>query len=185
MNIARRDILPKAQRDPQYLVKNRIRVFESWQDRAPEIRPQLIDWLQVAPSSLSFKFRQDPGPMNALGRLKFMFPNKFNVYLHDTPSRELFGKAARSFSSGCIRIEKPVDLAEHLLRGDDRWSRERLLSVIESGETQVVPIPEPIPVHLLYWTAWVDSRGIIHFRDDIYGRDEPLDRALKAHPPKS
>ena len=127
---------------------------------------------------MSFKFRQDPGPENALGRIKFMFPNKFDVYMHDTPERWLFARAVRDFSSGCIRVEKPVDLAEYVLRDDPEWNRERILEAIDDGTTRVIRPPEPIGVHLLYWTAWRAEDGRVEFREDIYKRDAALYAAL-------
>ncbi len=181
--IAVRDILPKIQNDLEYLTRQNIRVFQSWELDAPEINPASIDWFHVTPTNLSFKFRQEPGPRNALGRVKFMFPNKFSVYLHDTPAHALFQKRKRTFSSGCIRVEKPIELTAYLLRGDPEWTHERIVTAIDSGETQIVRLPEPIPVHLLYWTAWVDADGKIHFRDDIYGRDKKLGRVLRERPP--
>jgi L,D-transpeptidase YcbB len=108
-----------------------------------------------------------------------MFPNSYHVYLHDTPSRELFAKTERAFSSGCIRLEKPIELAEYLLRNDPRWSRQKILATIARGAEQVVHLPTTVPVHLLYWTAWVDAQGRINFRKDIYERDKVLDTALR------
>ena len=112
-----------------------------------------------------------------------MFPNKFDVYLHDTPEKELFKKVKRNFSSGCIRVERPIDLLNYLMKDDPDWSRENILEVLERGERQIIKISEPIPVYLLYWTSWSDSEGRVHFRDDIYGRDTPLIRALMERPP--
>jgi len=114
-----------------------------------------------------------------------MFSNRFNVYLHDTPSREFFAKTDRSFSSGCIRVEKPIELAEYLLQGDPNWTRERILAAIDKNVEQTVPLPESIPIHLLYWTAWVDEDRVVHFRNDIYGRDKLLDKALSEEPPRA
>ncbi|UCF84104.1 MAG: L,D-transpeptidase family protein [Desulfobacteraceae bacterium] len=182
-SIAREDILPKVQKDPQYLIRQNMKVFQSWEANAPEIAPESVDWSKITSRNLSFKLRQEPGPANALGRVKFMFPNKFSVYLHDTPAKELFKKPKRSFSSGCIRVEKPIELIAYLFRNDPNWTRQKIREVINSDKTQIVQIPEPIPVHLLYWTAWVDSEGRIHFRDDVYGRDKRLIRALSERPP--
>ncbi|MFZ7111576.1 MAG: L,D-transpeptidase family protein [Desulfatiglandales bacterium] len=181
--IAREDILPKVKKDPAYLAGQGIRVFESWDDDAEEIAPEAIDWSRVDPHNLTFKFRQDPGPTNGLGRVKFMFPNKYEVYLHDTPEKALFKKVRRNFSSGCIRVERPVDLLVYLLRDDPRWRQKDIIEVLERGETQIIKILKPIPVYLLYWTAWSDPDGRVHFREDIYGRDTPLIRALLAGPP--
>jgi murein L,D-transpeptidase YcbB/YkuD len=182
--IAVNDILPKVQRDPEYLIKKRIKVFASWQEDAPELNPYAVDWSQVTKRNFTFKFRKDPGPFNDLGRIKFMLPNKYAVYLHDTPSRKLFKRNTRSFSSGCIRLERPLDLADYLLKDDPDWSRRDLIRAIESGKgNKVVRLAKPIPVHLLYWTAWVDSQGKVNFRKDIYNRDPQLDVALKERPP--
>jgi murein L,D-transpeptidase YcbB/YkuD len=128
--------------------------------------------------------RQRPGPFNALGSVKFMFPNKFSVYLHDTPARELFGQNARAFSSGCIRLERPLDLAELLLSDQASWMRPMIETAVKAGREQTVRLTQPVPVHLLYWTAWIDlDTGDIHFRDDIYGRDDPVLRELRELPP--
>ncbi len=107
-----------------------------------------------------------------------MFPNKFDVYLHDTPERGLFSRAARNLSSGCIRIERPVDLAEYVLRDDPEWSREKILEAIEDGTTRVIVLRNAIGVHLLYWTAWRAEDGRMEFREDIYQRDAALSKAL-------
>ena len=176
------DLLPKIHEDPQYLVKENIRVFRGWKAKAREIDPNSVDWSQIKTKNLPYRLRQEPGPSNALGRIKFMFPNKFEVYMHDTPAKQLFEKTKRSFSSGCIRIEKPIEMAEYLLREDQEWTREKLLTEIDGGKNQIVHIPEPIDVHVFYWTAWVDKDGAINFRDDVYGRDEPLAKAFEERP---
>jgi len=108
-----------------------------------------------------------------------MFPNKFDVYLHDTPEQGLFSRAVRNFSSGCIRIERPVDLAEYVLRDNPDWTREKILAAIEGGKTQVVNLRSPLGVHVIYWTVWLSEDGRVQFRQDIYLRDEALCRALE------
>jgi murein L,D-transpeptidase YcbB/YkuD len=182
-SIAIEEILPKIRKDPGYLENQKIRVFENWRENAPEIDPVTVDWNEVEGRGFSFKLRQDPGPLNPLGRVKFIFPNKFAVYLHDTPVQGLFQNPTRGFSHGCIRVEKPLNLAATLLRDDIRHSREKILEAIESGVRETIPLREPMPVHILYWTAWVDDGGRIQFRKDIYARDNPLDLALKENPP--
>jgi murein L,D-transpeptidase YcbB/YkuD len=181
--IAREDILPRIQKDPEYLKAQKIRVFENWKEGAPEVAPESVDWSQLAANNLSFKFLQVPGPSNPLGRVKFIFPNKFSVYLHDTPTPELFNHTKPTFSSGCIRVERPIDLTEYLLKDDPKWSREDIVSSMGSGKTQFVMIPRPITVHILYWTTWDDEDGRILFRDDIYRRDTLLYEALIGRPP--
>jgi murein L,D-transpeptidase YcbB/YkuD len=180
--LAVRDILPKIKKDPGYLDRQGIRVFESWEESAPEISRETIDWSSITKQNLSFKFRQDSGPRNALGRVKFMFPNKFAIYLHDTPSRYMFERSQRDFSAGCIRVEKPIDLAAYVLQGDPTWTREEILYAIENGSNRIVWLLDSIPVHVLYWTAWVDREGVSNFRRDVYGWDGPLARALEEGP---
>ncbi len=183
--IAVKDKLPLIQKDPSYLVKNGYRVFTGWEDSAKEVPPESIDWAEINRSNFVFRLRQDPGPRNALGRIKFMFPNRFSVYLHDTPQQALFDKTIRTFSSGCIRVEKPLELAAYVLQKNPDWTRERIEAMVATGEHRTIVLKNPIPVHLLYWTAWVTPDGTIHFRDDIYGRDFLLDRALREGPPDS
>ena len=158
-SIARREILSKIRKDPHYLEKQKMRVLRQQGYREYEINPETIDWSQVTARALSYRFRQEPGPLNPLGQIKFMFPNRFSVYLHDTPSRRLFSKNVRTFSHGCTRIEKPIELAEHLLRDAPGWTREKILAAIEKGTEQKVLIPHPLNVHFLYLTAWVDEVG--------------------------
>ena len=177
--LVREDILPKVRKDPSYLRNKGFRVFKDWSEAAEEIDGDSVDWSAVDGETLSFRFRQDPGPQNSLGRIKFMFPNKFDVYLHDTPERWLFGRAERDRSSGCIRVERPLDLAAYLLGDDPAWTREKILETIESGATRVIVLRKPLDVHLLYWTTWLDGEGRIQFRNDIYLRDAALDRALE------
>ena len=122
--------------------------------------------------NLPFRLRQDPGSRNSLGRLKFMMPNKFSVYLHDTPSKRLFNKPVRTFSHGCVRLEEPVRLASYVL-GDD-WQEKDIQRLIRRGKTRFLELPEPIPVHMLYQTVWVDGAGNVQFRKDIYNYDRPM-----------
>jgi murein L,D-transpeptidase YcbB/YkuD len=123
--------------------------------------------------------RQDPGPGNALGRVKFMFPNKYAVYLHDTPSKSLFGRTERAFSSGCIRIDKPFEFAELLLDDPQQWGQEDILKVIDSKQTRSVSLPQPITVLLLYWTVDFDADGYVIFKQDIYDRDAAVVSGLQ------
>jgi len=182
-NIAVTEVLPKVRRDPSYLARFRLRVFPSSGTDAGEVNPTTVDWSAMTPARFPFRLRQDPGPLNALGRIKFMFLNKYNVYLHDTPARPLFEETQRDFSHGCIRIQQPIDLAVYLLRQDPRWDRAALLTALESAVDRTVPLPQPMPLHVLYWTAWADRDGTIQFRRDIHGRDAPLLTALRARPP--
>jgi len=176
--IGRNEILPKVQKDVGYLAKNNIVVLSDWTAEAKIIDPWEVDWSKITRRSLGYKFRQDSGPGNALGRVKFMFPNKHNIYLHDTPARSLFDKTVRSFSHGCIRVEQPLELAEVLLGKTDGWDRGKIDGTVSAGKRQVVSLSSKIPVHLTYLTAWTNKDGTVHFRDDIYGRDALLKKAL-------
>ena len=182
-NIAAGELLAKVRQDPSYLARYKLRVFPNSGPDAREVDPTTVDWSAITPARFPFRLRQDPGPLNALGRVKFMFLNKYNVYLHDTPARPLFDEAQRDFSHGCIRIQQPIELAVYLLRQDPRWNRDALLGALDEAVDRTVPLPEPMPIHLLYWTAWADEDGTIQFRRDIHGRDAPLLRALRAPPP--
>ncbi len=178
VKIARSDLLEHIHEDPDYLKKEGFKVYANYEENAPEIDPSTVDWVNVASTTLPYRFRQDPGAKNALGRIKFLFPNEFNVYLHDTPSKSLFQRTVRDFSSGCIRIEKPIELASLLLHSNTGWTQERINSLLKTNREEVVNLKEPIQVHLLYWTAWMDKRGKVNFRDDLYQRDRPLEAAL-------
>ncbi|MEX2156076.1 MAG: L,D-transpeptidase family protein [Gemmatimonadales bacterium] len=175
-NIAVQDLLPKIQHDPSYLERFQMHVFEG---SAP-IDPATVDWSAVTADNFKYRLNQEPGRLNALGRIKFAFPNAYDVYLHDTPSRELFDEAQRDFSSGCIRLEKPLDLAVYLMKKNGRWNREALELALDEGTERAVYLPRPMPVQLLYWTAWADEDGTIQFRSDIHGLDRPLADALQA-----
>jgi len=183
--IAVEDILPKARRDPDYLRREKIRVFEHWGPGAAELDPAEIDWPSVSAREFRYRLMKDPGPHNDLGRVKFLFPNPFAVYLHDTPSRALFSRARRGFSSGCIRIEKPLELASWLLRGDAAGSPEGIEALLASDRTHTLRLKRPVPLHLLYMTAAVEEDGTVRFFEDLYGRDPVLDRALRQGPPRA
>jgi len=173
-SIATRDVLPRLQRDPGYLTAGN---FEVRDRNGTRVDPAGVDWSALGRNRFPYTLVQRPGPDNALGRIKFMFPNEHAVYLHDTPSRTLFGKAERAFSSGCIRVEHPFELAE-LLLGSEGWTPERFQEVLDSGETKTVFLSRPMPVLLLYWTAEVNKSGTVYFYSDIYDRDRAVAEAL-------
>jgi len=169
--ILRNETLPAIRKDPGYLAQNNMVVVAA--DGSLE-DPTTIDFNGDFP----FMIRQEPGPSNALGRVKFMFPNPYFVYLHDTPSKSLFARSTRAFSHGCIRTENPLDLAELVLAGNASWDRARIDRVVESGVTTTVMLDNPLTVLLLYWTADVQPDGSVEFRDDIYGRDAKIIEGL-------
>jgi len=148
-------------------------------DRAGRvIDPGQVDWSHYSPNHSPYLLRQDAGPRNALGRVKFIFPNDHTIFLHDTPNQTLFDKNERAFSSGCIRVENAIDLADLVLHNDAGWDRKAIDRAIELGKTRTVFLQEPIPVFLLYWTAWVDADGRVNFRHDLYGRDTLVQKGL-------
>ncbi|MBW1985123.1 MAG: L,D-transpeptidase family protein [Deltaproteobacteria bacterium] len=177
-NIALNDIIPSIKKAPGYLADNNIRIFENWEEDARELNPESIDWASITKKNLVYRFRQDPANSNALGRVKFIFPNKYSIFLHDTPARNLFNMTKRTFSHGCIRIEKPMKLAAYLLQDNSKWSLEKLIAAVNRKKNKAILLSHPINIHIFYWTAWVDKDGVINFRDDIYGRDRQLNIAL-------
>lgn len=168
------DILPAQKRDPGYLAKRGLAVVDS--EGRPVTAP--IDWASMTPRRFPYLLRQGPGPNNALGRVKFMFPNQYSVYLHDTSSQALFAKSERAFSSGCIRVENPLELARLLLEGQTGWDADAIAAAVAKGETRTVTLQNKVPVLLTYWTAWVDRDGVLQFRGDVYDRDAKVRAAL-------
>jgi murein L,D-transpeptidase YcbB/YkuD len=171
-SIFRKDKLPRIRKDPGYLARNNYIVVRS-SDRTP-VNAASVNWASDNPG---VTLVQQPGPGNALGRVKFMFPNEYAVYLHDTNQPGLFDRNDRNLSSGCVRLEYPFELASLLMEGQPDWSPERLKAVLDSGKTTRVNLERPVPVLLTYWTAWVED-GNVHFREDPYERDAPILEAL-------
>lgn len=176
--ILREDKLPLIRRDPGWITRHHYEIVRREQGGTVNVDPAAVDWRRVKARTFPGILRQKPGPWNPLGRVKFMFPNRFAVYLHDTPDRHLFAKDVRTFSSGCIRIERPLDLAQYLLEGKQGWYCDLILDALESEAPFQVGLPSSLPVHILYWTAWVDEAGLLQFRKDLYLRDLDLELAL-------
>jgi murein L,D-transpeptidase YcbB/YkuD len=178
--IAINDVIPRQQRNPDFFRAVGIRVFKNQQLRnhqasLTEIPPSRIDWAKIDADHFPYQLRQDPGPQNSLGSVKIKFANDFALYLHDTPKQRLFQRETRAFSSGCIRVENAIELAEYLLASDNAdengWNRQKIRAVIDSGETVTVPLSSEIPLYLVYWTAWVSNDEHVYFRNDVYGWD--------------
>lgn len=172
--ILRNETLPAIRKDPAYLSQNNMTVITG---TGAKVDPKTIDWATTPTQSFPYMIRQEPGPNNALGRVKFMFPNKYMVYLHDTPSKALFAQSERAFSHGCVRTENPLELAGILLAEQD-WDTAKIDQVLESKKTTRVDLENPMPIMLLYWTAEADANGTMHFRKDFYDRDEAIIRGL-------
>lgn len=166
-SIASRDLIPQIRKDPSYFTEQKFSVLPTW--GADPIPPGQINW--SSPDIFKRKFRQDPGPQNALGVLRINMPNKHIVYLHDTPLKQLFNRDSRAFSSGCVRVERVLDLAGWLARDNKGWSPMRVNVAVALGKSEDVKLKKSVPVHFVYVTAWVTGNGIAHFRPDIYNRD--------------
>lgn len=176
MSIAVEEILPRLRRRPGYLADNDIVIRDR---RETDPFGRAIDWPSVPPDAFPFQLQQQPGPKNPLGRIKFDTPNRFDVYLHDTPIRSLFERMARTASHGCVRVEQARQLAAYLLaEAGTSWSPRTIDEAIATGYTQRISVRRQLPVYLLYWTAFVDADGAVHFHDDVYGRDRRLAAAL-------
>ena len=176
-SIARAEFLPKIARDPDYLAKKGFEVVNSKQDvvTSGTVTPEVLEQLR----SGKLFIRQTPGPKNSLGLVKFIFPNSYNVYMHDTPEQVFFSKSRRDFSHGCIRLEKPADVAVWVLRNNTGWDMDRVRAAMNGSTTQQVNLARPIPVLIVYGTAVVTEDGIVHFYDDIYGHDATLEKVLQ------
>jgi murein L,D-transpeptidase YcbB/YkuD len=181
-SIAVNEILPQARRDRAYLARNNYRILRGWGDNAPAVDPYSLS--NAALFSTRYRVRQDPGPDNALGRVKFMFPNDFAVYLHDTPARSRFEQADRALSHGCVRVADPEALAAYVLYDRTDWPRDRIAATLEAGRRVRVDLTNGPPVYLIYLTAFAQD-GVTTFRDDIYDRDTALLRALAARTRRS
>ncbi len=174
------DVLPAIREDPDYLERNNMNVYgEDWNP----VNPDTIDWQIYDNNDFPYYIVQEPGPQNPLGNIKFMFPNPYHVYIHDTPSPALFDEPVRTFSSGCIRVDKPVELAAYLLEDSPVWTPKYIEIVMEVGLEITVNILDPIQVYIIYSTAWAGDEGLVYFRDDIYEKDDKLFTALKQPPP--
>ena len=175
--ILKEDVLPAIKRDPAYLAQKNMQIIDY---NGNPVDTASLEWQRYTGRNFPYLIRQGPGPENALGRIKFMFPNKHLVYLHDTPSKSLFGKATRAFSSGCIRIEHPYELAGLLLEGNPNWDKQKVLAAVDSLKTRTISLHQPISVILLYWTVGFTPDGRVAFKQDIYERDPAIVRGLNA-----
>jgi len=180
-SIARAEFLPKLARDPDYLAKKGFEVVDSRQQvvASGTVSNEVLEQLRAG----KLFIRQTPGPKNSLGLAKFIFPNNYDIYFHDSPEQELFAKSRRDFSHGCIRLERPADLAVWVLRNNPGWNMDRVRAAMNGTTTQQVNLAHPIPVLIVYATVIVTEDGVVHFYDDIYGHDADLEKVLvKGYP---
>lgn len=181
-SIATSELLTKAKADSSFFRRNGFDIFENWSAEAEILDSTSIDWTRVEPQNFSYKLRQRPGPTNSLGRLKFMMPNDYNIYLHDTPERAHFDLNERSFSHGCVRVADPEALANAILEGQSGWTLNGIVDAVGSGERTQVNLDQSLSVQITYLTAWVDGDNRAHFRNDVYDRDQILADALTNNP---
>jgi murein L,D-transpeptidase YcbB/YkuD len=176
--ILSKDILPRVQQDPAYLASKEMDLIDR---DGSKVDPAAVDWSQYSARRLPpYQFVQRPGPTNALGRVKFIFPNEHFVFLHDTPSKGLFDRTERSFSSGCIRVENPFDLAEMMLNDAEKWNAGTIQELLDSEKPQTVFLDEPMTVMLLYSTVGVTDDEVVRFYNDIYQRDARVLESLNS-----
>ena len=166
VSIIRKDLIPKMQAEPDYLTKNHIRIFDARNNEAP---PSQIDWYSA--EAVNYKFKQDAGDFNSLGSIRINFPSQYGVYMHDTPSKNLFGEDFRFASSGCMRVQNVRELVYWILDESPGWSRAEIDEVIKSGERKDAKVAKPLPLYWVYVTAWATPDGVVQIRDDIYNRD--------------
>jgi murein L,D-transpeptidase YcbB/YkuD len=166
VSIIRKDLIPKMQAEPDYLTKNHIRIFDAKNNEQP---PSQIDWYST--EAVNYKFKQDAGNFNSLGSIRINFPSAFGVYMHDTPSKNLFGEDFRFASSGCMRVQNVRELVYWILAESPGWSKAEIDEVIKSGERKDAKVAKPLPLYWVYVTAWATPDGVVQFRDDIYNRD--------------
>lgn len=172
-NILRNEILPRLKQNPSYLARNNMEVVSG----NKVIDPYSVRWSSYS-SHIPYTIRQKPGKSNSLGKVKFLFPNSYSIYLHDTPSKGLFGESRRAFSHGCIRVAEPERLALHVLKDTPSWNLEKLESVWATQSEKWITVRPSIPVYIVYFTAWVDQTGQLNFRNDLYGLDKTLAKEI-------
>lgn len=173
--ILAQDVLAGMRKGQNTIAKKGLTILDQ---QGGAVDPSTIDWQNATPANFRYTLRQPPGPDNALGRIKFIFPNQYSIFLHDTPSRELFASDQRTFSSGCIRVEHPLDLAATLLDGQDNWTPARIQEAVDSTEQQTVFLKTPLPVLIVYWTVSVGASGELRYAKDVYNLDPAVLRAL-------
>jgi murein L,D-transpeptidase YcbB/YkuD len=168
-SIINEEMLPQVRKNKDYFAEHHYKVYDGWHEDAEELNPKKVNWDKMTGENI--RVVQSPGPWNALGRIKFMLPNNVAIYLHDTPATHLFNEKDRAFSHGCIRVEKPVEFAALLLQDNKEWDIEKIKNSRSLKEPKTVTLSKPVPVYLIYRTAWAEEDGTVQFREDVYGFD--------------
>jgi murein L,D-transpeptidase YcbB/YkuD len=176
-SIAHDEIIPAIQQDPLYLTRNHMEVVTK-SKKPQQVDPKSINWKTVSPANFKYEIRQLPGSWNALGNVKFMLPNSYSIYLHDTPAKYLFDEQQRTFSHGCIRVEKSMELLDFVVNENTSWAEAGIQRARKSENETHIPLKEKVPVFVVYFTAWVDASGQVSFREDVYGHDQRLSALL-------
>jgi murein L,D-transpeptidase YcbB/YkuD len=166
VSIIQKDLIPKMQAEPDYLTKNKIRIYDK---RGRELQPEDVNW--QTGEAVDYMFRQDPGELNSMGTIRVNMPNPHSVYMHDTPSKSLFGEDQRFHSSGCVRVQNIRDFVVWLLKANPNMPRMQVDAHIKNGERHDAKLAKPVPVYWVYITAWANPDGVVQFRDDVYGHD--------------
>ncbi|MCW8331277.1 L,D-transpeptidase family protein [Photobacterium sp. SDRW27] len=177
--IKQEDVIPNVKNSLDYLAEKNLKIVKSWRDRSI-ILPEQIEWSNVNPKTFPYEFQQGPGPSNALGKVKFLMPNDYSIYLHDTPSRSLFRKSKRNLSSGCVRVEKADELAEFILGYQRRSGIAPYQKMVSDMESDTVSLGRRVNVDVMYMTAWVDENNRLQLREDIYGYDRPGNHRIES-----
>jgi murein L,D-transpeptidase YcbB/YkuD len=178
-SIAVRETYFEALKDSTWLLRHNYKVI--MKETQAVVPSTSIKWKNYNPDKLPFRFIQDAGAGNALGRIKFIFPNPYDVYLHDTPKRMPFKLATRSVSHGCVRIEEPMRMVDFLQKNSTEWNRAKIEEYLQASKTtKWLTLQQKVPVYFDYNTVWVDARGAIQFRDDVYGKDAEVKKAFLA-----
>ena len=179
--IIRKEVIPAMVKNPNYIKKQGLEAHETWEEDSPIVSLKGIDWRKYLQKENKFPYRlmQAPGPKNALGKIKFKFPNNFSVYLHDTPSRHLFKKKKRAFSHGCIRLSQPFLLLESLAKYEPHITSTEVKNILDNKKKKEIDLTHDIPIHLVYLTVWVNANNELIFADDIYGYDQYQKRFIR------
>jgi len=162
---------PRLKKDPGYTNKKHIEIHTGYSEHSPRINPYKVNWHKYGKRLPPYKFMQSPGTFNALGKVKFLFPNRYSVYMHDTPEKALFARDIRAFSHGCVRLQRPIDMLKTFSEMDKRVDFEKSEKILKTNKKTPIRLSKPVPIDIIYLTAWADREGEIQFREDIYGYD--------------
>jgi murein L,D-transpeptidase YcbB/YkuD len=168
----RHETIPKLQKNPGYAKKSHIEIHKGWSQHSPSVDPYKVDWKKYGKKLPPWHFMQSPGEKNALGKVKFLFPNPYSVYMHDSPEKALFGRDIRAFSHGCVRLHRPIDMLQTFTQIDPKIDFAHSEKILAKNVNTPMRLKRSVPIDIIYLSAWVDEEGVVQFREDIYGYDE-------------